>query len=359
MDLESFRCLAGDQCIQASGRCNGHFNCDDESDELGCDTDWGAPAVLQNEVCQENFVSDVQFRCNDNSCTHIAGRCNGVSNCADGSDETGCDSNTNGLTLEATTGFTATIVSPAINSHVFNDRSYTFDSLGSLVHKSFIMMSNEDKHIRHSHVQMKLRLPWPLTVYVVKLDDAHLPWLQEEGWTLTGLEGVTYHGVRETRHTDWSGELDEDHYGPGQVYEKTFPAGVVELRGNNGGDGSYVIFVGHPEPVSQPVSPFVTLHWDGGSRDLTEEVICLAGPTQITNHLQVPNDQLTGISNLRSGCEVKLFEHSRHCRASADAEDNCNDQQCMTLNADTMDMGDLSNKVSGLTFVCPSHTMQD
>jgi len=60
--------------------------------------------------------------------------------------------------------------------------------------------------------------------------------------TLTALEGVSYHGTRETRHTDWSGDLQDDHYGPGQVWEKIFPAGAVEMRGNNGGDGSYVMF---------------------------------------------------------------------------------------------------------------------
>lgn len=218
-------------------------------------------------------------------------------------------------------------------------------------------MSNEDKHIRHSHVQMKLRLQAPTTVYVAKLDDTELPWLEAEGWALTNLEGVSYHGTRETRHTDWSKVLNEDHYGPGAVWAKTFPAGAVELRGNNGGDGSYVMFVASPaNPPTPPVThqPVVTLHWNGGSLDLMDEVTCLAGPTQITNVLGVPNDQLTGISNLQPGCEVKLFEHSRHCRASDDAEDNCNDQLCMSLHADSMSLGAMAGKASGVTVHCPS-----
>lgn len=86
--------------------------------------------------------------------------------------------------------------------------------------------------------------------------------------------------------------------------------------------------------------------------DITEEVICLAGGTQITNHLGVPNDRLTGISGLRPGCEVKLFEHSRYCRSSADAEDNCNSQLCMTLTADTMALGGMAGKASGATITC-------
>merc|ERR1719491_1293538 len=118
---------------------------------------------------------------------------------------------------------------------------------------SYIKMANEDKHIRHSHVQMKLRLPQPLTVYIAKLDDHELPWVHSDGWTLSNLEGVSYHGVRSTRHTDWSGELNEDFYGPGQVWQKTYPAGTVELRGNDGGDGSYLMFVANPS--SPPVDP--------------------------------------------------------------------------------------------------------
>merc|ERR1719162_2559290 len=155
------------------------------------------------------------FKClNGDECINADGRCNGASKCSDGSDEQGCATTTQGLTIEAFTGFTATIETPAVNSAVFYDRTYTFDSLGSFQGHSFIKMSNEDKHIRNSHVQMKLRLPQPLTVYVAKLDSTELPWLAAEGWTLTHLEGVSYHGVRQTRHTDWSGELHEDHYGP-------------------------------------------------------------------------------------------------------------------------------------------------
>jgi len=162
------------------------------------------------------------------------------------------------------TGFTATIETPAVNSAVFYDRTYTVDSLGSFTGHSFIKMSNEDKHIRDSHVQMKLRLPQPLTVYVAKLDNTELSWLYSEGYTQTNLEGVSYHGVRQTRHTDWSGELHEDHYGPGEVWEKTFPAGAIELRGNNGGDGSYVMFVGNPaNPPTPPAPPVLLLAHQG------------------------------------------------------------------------------------------------
>ena len=36
MDWDTFKCLIGDECIRSSGRCNGVANCDDTSDELGC-----------------------------------------------------------------------------------------------------------------------------------------------------------------------------------------------------------------------------------------------------------------------------------------------------------------------------------
>jgi hypothetical protein len=180
MDSDTFKCQSGDQCILASGRCNGASNCNDGSDEMGCSTVWGLPALLHSDsTCQDPFISDVQFRCADNTqCTPIEGRCNGVPNCLDGSDEEGCGAGTTGLTIEATTGYTASIELPSLHSEVFYDRQYTFDSLGSFAGHSFIKMSNDDKHIGHSKVQMKLRLPQPLTVYAVKLDDHELPWLQ-------------------------------------------------------------------------------------------------------------------------------------------------------------------------------------
>lgn len=267
MDLDTFKCLSGDECIRASGRCNGVNNCHDGSDEQGCETEWGAPAVMGSQECQDPFVFDMQFRCGDNTCTHIAGRCNGVNNCADGSDEQGCATTSTALTLEAMTGFTAIIEKPAIGSEVFYDRTYTFDSLGSFTGYSMVKMSNEDKHIDHDKVQMKLRLTQPTVLYIVKLDNTELEWLAQEEWTHTTLTGVSYHGVRQTRHTEWSGELHEDHYGPGAVYQKVFTAGTVELRGNNGGDGSYVIFAANPANPAHPIEE--------------ETTVCPAGWTQV------------------------------------------------------------------------------
>ena len=49
LNRDTFKCLTGNHCILSSGRCNGEANCDDSSDEVGCDTTWGLPAVLRNE----------------------------------------------------------------------------------------------------------------------------------------------------------------------------------------------------------------------------------------------------------------------------------------------------------------------
>lgn len=115
---------------------------------------------------------------------------------------------------------------------------------------------------------------------------------------------------------------------------------------------AFVVQPGTAVPLEHDL---VTLHWEGGSVTLTDEVTCLSGSTQITNHLGVPNDQLTGISGLQSGCQVKLFEHSRDCRVTSDAEDNCDDQICTSLHADSMDLGDMTGRASGLTLECHNY----
>jgi len=130
---------------------------------------------------------------------------------------------------------------------------------------------------------------------------------------------------------------------------------AADLLSLEGPDG---MVVGIDDEDEDEDEDLVTLHWNGGSVTLTEEVTCLSGPTQIANQLGVPNDRLTGISGLRSGCEVKLFEHSRHCRATADADDNCDDQLCMSFHEDTTSLGGMTGKASGVTLVChmePTH----
>jgi hypothetical protein len=250
-------------------------NCDDGSDETGCGTPWDEPAILITEACNEPFVPDLQFRCAEdaNTCIHIEARCNGVNNCPivggseSSSDEEGC-SGLSGVSIEPTTGFTATILdSITTQSHVFHDRDYQFTSLGSFATAgySYVKISHEDKHTQQSKVQLKLRLPRPLTIYINRMSQNSLPWLASEGWTRSAsMQGVSYSGSYTTAHKEWARhnvenyQVEIDRYPQiaeaevSEVWQKTFPAGTVELRGDDGGQGAYLIFFstpGHNAPV--------------------------------------------------------------------------------------------------------------
>jgi len=303
-DEDTFRCLSDSalgshcsdltlaRCVPMASRCNGVSNCHDGSDEVGCDTAWELPQWLgESYACPvvgtPGQQDDVHFFCLDGGCTSVSARCNGHNNCADDSDEGNCPTTADGVTVETSTGLQATLETVTNGAHVFHDREYTFKSIGSFTGIKMVKYSNEDKFIAHDRVQMKLRLQQPMTVYIVTTQGQVLPWLDLEGWTeVPALTGLEYSGVRMTPDKDWSGSLDaidreEQHYGPGHVFEKTFPAGVVHLRGNGGGAGydwtpnveggygSYLTFVAHPSHPASPHLPVehdsrLTAYWDAG-----------------------------------------------------------------------------------------------
>jgi hypothetical protein len=262
---DTFRCLDG-TCITQAGRCNGHNNCADGSDETGCDADANhfVPAyVTTSSACPADFHDDVHFRCANSQCIDKVGLCNGISNCGDDSDEAHCTGVLE-VSVEATSGRTITVETLQTGTGVFHDRDYNFDTLGHFEGKTFIKYSNDDKMTDHLHVMTKLRTLEPTTVFIVKLDGHSLPWLEMEGYTPSGFHGVSFSGVRETRHKEWDTSLlSVDHFAASAVYSKTFPAGTISIPGNNGGDGSFLIFMDKPSSDDEFDSR-LSAYWESG-----------------------------------------------------------------------------------------------
>ncbi|KAF5274097.1 hypothetical protein FQR65_LT04495 [Abscondita terminalis] len=92
-DCDSFKCEApfwfhckNKECISHAYMCDGENDCGDNSDEDNCSSGKPTKSVL-NQNCTSN-----QWQCSDNLCILSEWVCNGVEDCLDGSDETiGCD----------------------------------------------------------------------------------------------------------------------------------------------------------------------------------------------------------------------------------------------------------------------------
>ena len=302
-DMDTFRCLDS-YCLSMSGRCNGVSQCNDGSDEVGCDTPYEGPAYLGTQfACPADFLTDVFHQCASGHCIQKVGLCNRQPNCADGSDETGC---TGDLVIdtEATSGRTVSMETIQVGGSVFYGRDYTFDSsLGDFAHKKMIKYSNNDKETDHEHVMMKLRTEEPVTVYIVQTlhtlasggDGASgLEWLESEGFTLSAHQGVAFSGLqsshdsevltRHMHHREWNEDMHHREwivpspsniYAPANqfsasvVHSKTFEAGTISIPGNGGGDGSFLIFVDRPEtPSATAPDGYLGCYRDTGARDL-------------------------------------------------------------------------------------------
>lgn len=258
-----------------AGRCNGVTQCSDGSDELGCNSP--APAFLGvSEECPSDLglavgeSNDATFRCRDGQCTKRAALCNGHNNCADGSDESLCGGQIS-VSVVATSGRTISVetlpghahvtgTSPSLlqlsstaevstlpETKVYHDRDYKFDSYGDFSGDTYIKYSNDDKETFDDHVMTKITTTEPLVVVIVKLVDKTLPWLATEGYVPIEKTGLTYGGdQKENGQTEWSGTLSWNTFNAEDVWGKYFDAGVVSIPGNDGGDGSFLIFLEKP-----------------------------------------------------------------------------------------------------------------
>lgn len=258
----TFKCLDG-TCVSAGARCNSHNNCADNSDEDGCD---GTVAdYKQATSCPAESNAFITFQCTDGSCIPKAARCNGVHNCADGSDEAGCECvPLTGVTVEATSGRMATVETYAEGMEAFQDRSYTLTGGTEFVGKTMIKFSNADKSTPIGHVMLKLNVDVAVNVWVMKFEDQHLTWL--DGWIRSDLEGVavshqTGVGYRSAEFAgpqrtwvQWSATEGEAWASsPAEVWHKTFPAGTISLEGNGHNDGSYLVFLDAKSCLEHPL----------------------------------------------------------------------------------------------------------
>jgi hypothetical protein len=265
-NADTFRCLDG-TCILQAGRCNGRTNCDDGSDEAGCDaavTHFVPAYLTKNSVCPDDFHDDVHFRCGNGQCIEKVGLCNGEANCDDGSDEAHCSGALH-VTVEATSGRQITVETLEMGTGVFHDREYNFDSIGHFAGKTFIKYSNDDKATDYDKVMTKLRTLEPVTVFIVKLTDAPLEWLIPQGFTESDFHGVSFSGVRSTRHKEWDPDLlTTDRFEATQVWKKSFPAGTISIPGNGGGDGSFLIFMDWVS-LEDEYDTQLQAYWESGS----------------------------------------------------------------------------------------------
>lgn len=305
-----FRCVGSDcaqhchgtgvfipQCIDVSGRLNGINQCADQSDEDGfenhivdvgdattCPDDFGRNAHVSllgltplpdDEIndCGGEHDPDVHFQCGNGKYVDKSALCNNFNNCGDNTDEDQC-SGALRVSVSALSGRTISEETLSHHTQAFHDRQYSFDSLGSFEGKTFIKYSNDDKWIDRHHVMVKIRTNEPTTVHIVRAAGT-AQWALDEGFTLDhSLTGVSFRGLRtinragpaseweDTRHKEWNPLINtEEPIHLSEVLSKTFPAGTISIPGNDGHDGSFLIFVDRP-PAHDTQPPMTGLWRD-------------------------------------------------------------------------------------------------
>uniref|UniRef100_A0A0K0DFV6 Chitin-binding type-2 domain-containing protein n=1 Tax=Angiostrongylus cantonensis TaxID=6313 RepID=A0A0K0DFV6_ANGCA len=91
----SFHCSQSEQCVPLSKRCDGHYDCLLEEDEQNC-REFYLSAQARFYFLAMCLASE--FACVvSEQCVQFSRRCNGISECNDGTDEKNCDVCGNGL----------------------------------------------------------------------------------------------------------------------------------------------------------------------------------------------------------------------------------------------------------------------
>ena len=81
-----FRCERSGQCIPFEKLCNTVVDCDDKSDELGCDEHFVNESGDYGSSCDAG-----EFVCDRGICHPSEHQCDGTKHCLDGKDEVGCN----------------------------------------------------------------------------------------------------------------------------------------------------------------------------------------------------------------------------------------------------------------------------
>ncbi|XP_033641107.1 sortilin-related receptor-like isoform X1 [Asterias rubens] len=134
---EAFRCVNGEKCIPMTYRCNGYYDCEDNSDEQGCTVGTTTELPCPGFKCLRSY-----------GCLPAYMKCDGNIDCWDGSDEADCRSDeyqVSGFSASAISSTSVRIVwtppshQPALYSYNITERQIAVGS--STVENSVIVPS--------------------------------------------------------------------------------------------------------------------------------------------------------------------------------------------------------------------------